>query len=640
MKQMYVYMFAMISILLITPEHAYSQVCTAVGPSSTFDSNVQAVTLMGDAATSISYTGCPGIPGLENLTASQSVTLTTGVPYTANVQFGTCGGNYGSAGEAWIDWNQNNVFDATESLGTWTGTPPTSLSSFNFIVPVTASPGITRMRVTQQEGGTIPLNPCATFLWGSVVDFQVVVTTGTPITCPFPTALNVTALTSSSANLGWSDNSGSGLANIEYGPAGFVVGTGTQINGTTNNPESLTGLTSATSYDFYVQSDCGGGDESYWIGPFSFTTALQAPNGVSCGTGASTFVFSDDMESNTGWTGNIGAAAGTWDFPTASPGGNSIGTGPAGPASGFTYAEFEATGSGSAIASMVTPMIDLSSGSSEAELSFFMHAFGPEIGTLNVGVGNTSTGPFTTEFTWSGQYQTSADQAWEAVGVDLSAYLGQQIYIEFSYGGTGVSYTADMAIDLVQVETCVSCPAPTNFTILSADFTSGDFDWTENGPALEWELEYGAPGFSVGLGTDVPSIATPQNVNGLTPDSFYEIYVRSVCGVADTSAYTGPILFNTYGQGIYMDYSSECPSPGFIDISTTGMDLMLTDESEAAVDPLPFPILFQGVLFNNMTVGNNGGLQLGSTTANIGYGGYFGSLADGTMFPWGDDLDE
>ena len=66
---------------------------------------------------------------------------------------------------------------------------------------------------------------------------------------------------------------------------------------------------------------------------------------------------------------------------------------------------------------------------------------------------------------------------------------------------------------------------------------------------------------------------------------------------------------------------------------------MLTDESEAAVDPLPFPILFQGVLFNNMTVGNNGGLQLGSTTANIGYGGLFGSLTDGTMFPWGDDLD-
>ena len=42
----------------------------------------------------------------------------------------------------------------------------------------------------------------------------------------------------------------------------------------------------------------------------------------------------------------------------------------------------------------------------------------------------------------------------------------------------------------------------------------------------------------------------------------------------------------------------------------------------------------------NMTVGNNGGLQLGSTTANIGYGGIFTSLANGTMFPWGDDLDD
>jgi hypothetical protein len=43
---------------------------------------------------------------------------------------------------------------------------------------------------------------------------------------------------------------------------------------------------------------------------------------------------------------------------------------------------------------------------------------------------------------------------------------------------------------------------------------------------------------------------------------------------------------------------------------------------------------------NNMTVGNNGGLQLGAIGAQIGYGGLFTSLADGTMFPWGDDLDD
>ena len=102
-------------------------------------------------------------------------------------------------------------------------------------------------------------------------------------------------------------------------------------------------------------------------------------------------------------------------------------------------------------------MIDLGTASSEAELSFNMHAYGVEIGTLNVGVGNSPTGPFTNEFSWTGQYQTSEFDPWANIGVDLTAYLGQQIYIEFSYGATGPGYSGDLAIDLVQVEACVSC---------------------------------------------------------------------------------------------------------------------------------------------------------------------------------------
>ena len=89
-----------------------------------------------------------------------------------------------------------------------------------------------------------------------------------------------------------------------------------------------------------------------------------------------------------------------------------------------------------------------------------MHAFGPEIGTLNVGVGTSPTGPFTNVFSWTGQYQTAATDPWANIGVDLTAYLGQQIHVEFSYAAAGPSFYGDMAIDLVQVETCVSCSQP------------------------------------------------------------------------------------------------------------------------------------------------------------------------------------
>jgi hypothetical protein len=150
--------------------------CNA-GPSQTADSNVESVVLNGTNATAINYTGCPGVIGLEQST--QSVDLGVGNSFQADVQFGTCGGNYGSAGEAWIDFNQNFVFEPSESIGSWQGVPPTALSTFNFTVPMGAVMGPTKMRVIQQEGGVAPpLDPCATFTWGSAVDFNVNIVAG------------------------------------------------------------------------------------------------------------------------------------------------------------------------------------------------------------------------------------------------------------------------------------------------------------------------------------------------------------------------------------------------------------------------------------------------------------------------------
>ena len=36
---------------------------------------------------------------------------------------------------------------------------------------------------------------------------------------------------------------------------------------------------------------------------------------------------------------------------------------------------------------------------------FWIHAYGAEIGTLNLGIGNTPTGPFSTVFSNTGQIQ-------------------------------------------------------------------------------------------------------------------------------------------------------------------------------------------------------------------------------------------
>lgn len=157
--------------------HFFAQYCTNVGPTSTIDSNVESVVLSGVVG-NINYVGCPGVIGLQDLSQSVNVSLNAGGTYTISVKFGTCGGNYAGAGEAWIDFDQNGNFDPYESLGTWVGTPPAPTQNWSFTVPANAVNGLTRLRVMQHEQGTIPLNPCGTYAWGSVTDFGITLTNG------------------------------------------------------------------------------------------------------------------------------------------------------------------------------------------------------------------------------------------------------------------------------------------------------------------------------------------------------------------------------------------------------------------------------------------------------------------------------
>ena len=119
-----------------------SQYCVSnVGPTSTIDSNVQGVSITG-ASGSINYTGCPGVVGVQDLTF-MNTTLNAGGSYSITVQFGTCGASYSGAGQVWIDFNQNFIFEASESIGTWTGIPPVAPSTFNCTVPAGATNGTT-----------------------------------------------------------------------------------------------------------------------------------------------------------------------------------------------------------------------------------------------------------------------------------------------------------------------------------------------------------------------------------------------------------------------------------------------------------------------------------------------------------------
>lgn len=73
--------------------------------------------------------------------------------------------------------------------------------------------------------------------------------------CNTPTNLVLVGVSSTSIELSWDENNETAWE-VEYGPNGFVIGTGTRVASNASNYE-ITGLAPSTTYEIYVRADCG-----------------------------------------------------------------------------------------------------------------------------------------------------------------------------------------------------------------------------------------------------------------------------------------------------------------------------------------------------------------------------------------------
>src|SRR5690606_27299794 len=89
--------------------------------------------------------------------------------------------------------------------------------------------------------------------------------------CAVPENLGVENLHTNSADLTW--ESDGELFDIQWGTAGFELGSGVLLTGIEGNSHQLTGLSPNTQYKFYVRTDCGL-TKSDWAGPFGFSTLI------------------------------------------------------------------------------------------------------------------------------------------------------------------------------------------------------------------------------------------------------------------------------------------------------------------------------------------------------------------------------
>jgi hypothetical protein len=272
-----------------------------------------------------SGTGCPsGTLGYSNYTtnAALTTTLQPSTSYNCIVYAGQYGANYA----AWIDYNDNLIFETTERIGYTLSTVAGSGfvgvlgSSASFPVTLACTPAagqhLLRIREVYNQTSGITITPCGNnegLGYGEIEDYTITIAAAPA--CPSPGLVSTITPTSNSVALTWATNCSSATSyDFEYGPAGFTLGSGTLVSNQTvtlsapNASYTLIGLQAGTSYDVYYRANCGS-STSAW----SLTTNFTTLNAVSAASSTPTLCQGTAMTSithNTQGATGIGAATG------------------------------------------------------------------------------------------------------------------------------------------------------------------------------------------------------------------------------------------------------------------------------------------------------------------------------------------
>lgn len=112
-------------------------------------------------------------------------------------------------------------------------------------------------------------------------------------------------------------------------------------------------------------------------------------------------------------------------------------------------------------------------------------------------------------------------------------------------GGPGLGYSGYALISWGTTP----CSEPSDLNVSDIQLTSAILNWTENGTATTWNIEWGLSGFTLGTGNPEVVSSKPYLLDGLLPNTFYDYYVQSDCGGTGTSVWSGPFTFETYVLG-------------------------------------------------------------------------------------------
>ncbi|MFN2260760.1 MAG: gliding motility-associated C-terminal domain-containing protein [Psychroflexus sp.] len=279
------------------------------------------------------------------------------------------------------------------------------------------------------------------------------------VTCVMPSNLIAENVTSTEADVTWTPGDAETEWEIIYGEAGFDPETeGTTVSDNDGTlGESITGLTSATDYHFYVKSICAVGDESEWAGPQTFTTECDV----------FTLPWSEDFTNNNipncwsqggdnAWDFSTGADYAATDVLDHTPGG------------GTNYAWLDGSdNTNDDVSTLTSPLIDVSSLTAPA-VEFYLFSNNTNDNAVNI-----IDVEINTDNGWENVLnisQTLGD-AWSQYVIDISSYtITSATQVRFTVTGDdsdGLTFYNDILIDDVTFIEMPDCVDPiVNYTVV------------------------------------------------------------------------------------------------------------------------------------------------------------------------------
>ncbi|MBR4535498.1 MAG: fibronectin type III domain-containing protein [Bacteroidales bacterium] len=119
----------------------------------------------------------------------------------------------------------------------------------------------------------------------------------------------------------------------------------------------------------------------------------------------------------------------------------------------------------------------------------------------------------------------SAPSTWEMLEVNTSDYTGNGKYIAFRIPASINSY---MYVDDIVIEEIPTCTRPTQLTIEDFDAHSATISWSSDESAFNVYCK-AANATNYTIANDSPVYDTTYTITGLNADTYYDIYVSSIC---------------------------------------------------------------------------------------------------------------